>query len=597
MKKNTTNSKLKKPKSTAFVLLVWLIAFSAFYALCAFLFLTNDYATWRSSCISTVERTAYSNIQRFQQLAELPASYNPLNNFSQVLGSDVHRLGETADVYVRVTDRTTGKQIADSGKRIYLVLPNEDVDPKQDDPSMLNILYTCDSREIMEWMEQTEAAGINSRDEYINDQCHIVFRLKDYELGDDGSFLPKQIIASDVNATTGQEKLIGVFTYPKETKTVDESTWVSMSDPDPYLYILGGDLTADDFPLWDGKSLPDTGYNVSRSESHTYQYGREINEAEYYSKSFWKGDFVYIRNLPFVVSIPGENSFESATIVYENENGQVSVISDAASRNLVLEFYYKSNYREERMNELLFRGLIYYLPLLIISSIIVTLIHRRKVVKYEKESFRRTLTDSMSHDLKSPLTALRGYAESLKENLNTEKKEEYADAILDSSEYMDRLISGNMELLKLEDMGAIRNKEDVDLVKVAEELFEKYKPALNEKGITLIITGNFQRKANKELITSALENLVSNTVKYTSENGSITLLGTKNSLTLSNSAISIPDRKPEELWESFVKGDDSRSGENGSGLGLAIAKRIFDKHKIKSKIKYGANNLFCVELA
>ena len=45
MKKNTTNSKLKKPKSTAFVLLVWLIAFSAFYALCAFLFLTNDYAT------------------------------------------------------------------------------------------------------------------------------------------------------------------------------------------------------------------------------------------------------------------------------------------------------------------------------------------------------------------------------------------------------------------------------------------------------------------------------------------------------------------------------------------------------------------------
>ena len=55
---------------------------------------------------------------------------------------------------------------------------------------------------------------------------------------------------------------------------------------------------------------------------------------------------------------------------------------------------------------------------------------------------------------------------------------------------------------------------------------------------------------------------------------------------ISNTTDKLPDKKPKELWETFVKGDDSRSNEKGSGLGLAIAKQIFDKHRIKAKINY-----------
>ena len=79
-------------------------------------------------------------------------------------------------------------------------------------------------------------------------------------------------------------------------------------------------------------------------------------------------------------------------------------------------------------------------------------------------------------------------------------------------------------------------------------------------------------------------------------NGAITLTGEKDGLSLSNTTSSVPDKKPNELWKPFVKGNDSRTGENGSGLGLAIAKRIFDMHKIRSKISYAGDNTVCVKL-
>ena len=194
--------------------------------------------------------------------------------------------------------------------------------------------------------------------------------------------------------------------------------------------------------------------------------------------------------------------------------------------------------------------------------------------------------DSISHDLKSPLTALRGYAESLKENLNEDKKEEYADAILESSDYMDRLINGNLELLRLEDTRKTGKKENVDLVDLTKGLYEKYLPSLDERGITLNITGKYLKKVDRSLISNAIENLVSNSVKYVNDFGEISVKGTEKGFEIVNTVEELPKKKPEDLWETLVKGDDSRTNEKGSGIGLAIAKRIFDIHKIKAHTQY-----------
>ena len=596
MRKNELrNSKSKKPMNTAVVLIIWFVIFSAIYAIGAYVFLAYDYVAWRTDCGNTIEKKAYNGIQRIQRTVQEAGADNLSSRIQLELASDTNAFSEPGETYACLKTRDTGRILADSTKRIYLVLPDEEKDPEvMDDPMNKNLLYTCNDKNIMDWMEQTEAAGVNARPKEIQDDCHILFRLKEYELGDDGTFLPKQIVATDVNNVTGQEKRIGIFTYPQTVETVNESEWEVMSSSDPLIFIVGSNYNADAFPQ--DKIVSDKDYEVCSWESHSYQYGIEVNKYYTYNKRFWKGDYVYIGRIPFVCDFPEEESFESTTIVIIDENGQSTFSKEDSYDNLVLEYYYKSNYREEWMNYLLSRMMIYYLPFLLASSVIVMLIHRRKIAKYEKEQYRRTLTDSLSHDLKSPITALRGYAESLKENLNTDKREVYADAILESSVYMDHLINGNMELMKLEEMGGVRNKENVDLVKVSEELFAKYKPALEEKGITLTIAGDYQRKANKELITTAMENLVSNTVKYTAENGAITLTGEKDGLSLSNTTSSVPDKKPNELWKPFVKGNDSRTGENGSGLGLAIAKRIFDMHKIKSKISYAGDNTVCVKL-
>lgn len=594
MKKNRS-IKQNKPMNTALLLLIWFFVFSAVFSAGAYLFLENDYASWHVRYENTIEKKAYSAIQRIQRTVQENGANNLSTRIQLALASDANTFPESGEMYACLKERETGSKLADSAKRIYLVLPGEETDSgPADEPMNNNLLYLCDDNDIMDWMEQTEAAGANARPEEIQDDCHILFRLKEYELYDDGSFLPKQIVATDVNIVTGQEKTIGIFSYPQATETVNESVWEIVSSSDPIIYIVGSNHSADAFPQ--DKAAGDREYRVSCSESHTYQYGRELEKYYSYHKYFWKGDFVYIRKIPFVCDFPADESFKSTSIVVFNENGQFTFSTDDSSNNLVLEYYFKSNYPEERMKGLLFRGLIYYIPLLLISSVFVFVIHKRKIVKYEKEQYRRTLTDSLSHDLKSPITALRGYAESLKENLNTEKRDVYADAILESSDYMDRLINGNMELIKLEEMGRVRNKENTDLVKVSEELFVKYKPVLEEKGITLTITGDYQRKANKELITRALENLVSNAVKYTNKNGSITLIGGKDELSLSNTTSSFPDRKPDDLWEPFVKGNDSRTGEDGNGLGLAIAKRIFNMHKFKSKITYTNDNIVRIEL-
>ena len=162
----------------------------------------------------------------------------------------------------------------------------------------------------------------------------------------------------------------------------------------------------------------------------------------------------------------------------------------------------------------------------------------------------------------------------------------YADAILESTDYMDRLINGNLELLRLQDKRFAGDKEKTDLVKMTENLFEKYTPSLEERNITLTVKGDYIKKVNRNLFANALENLVSNSVKYVDDGGEINVVGNKNYFTILNSVEELPDKKGEELWETFVKGNDSRSNEKGSGIGLTIAKSIFDIHKIKASIEY-----------
>ena len=188
---------------------------------------------------------------------------------------------------------------------------------------------------------------------------------------------------------------------------------------------------------------------------------------------------------------------------------------------------------------------------------------------YAFEDYQRDLTNSLAHDLKTPLTAIEGYAENLLDGMLTEEeKTKYLNSIVNSVRYTDKIILDTLELNTLESRSG-NKKEEFGLREIGEKAFEKYKPILEENGIKLSFEGDSQVCADKKAVERIIENLVSNAVKYTEKGGSIKVAADKKHIAITNTVRKKLD--VSKLKQPFVKSDSSRSGLNGNGLGLAIA--------------------------
>lgn len=220
--------------------------------------------------------------------------------------------------------------------------------------------------------------------------------------------------------------------------------------------------------------------------------------------------------------------------------------------------------------------------------------HTLLKVRYQMEDERRRLTNAMAHDLKSPLMAISGYAENLKDHVHTEKREHYAEAITDSVRYMNGIISNVLDLAKLEEGNIKFEKEPIELMEVARELAKRYQPELEKKKVSLEIKGECRVQGNRQLLTQALDNLISNSVKYTPPVGSIIAEGSGSRFSIQNDSSEQPGVAPEALLQPFVKGDNSRGNLRGSGIGLAIVKSIADLHGFEMNIDCSENR-FMVE--
>lgn len=221
---------------------------------------------------------------------------------------------------------------------------------------------------------------------------------------------------------------------------------------------------------------------------------------------------------------------------------------------------------------------IIYLVILIGIELLVAFLQYRKYIRqYEIDEYRRNMTNALAHDLKSPLTAIYGYAENLKNNVHGEKKDYYADAVLENVQYMNRIIDNTLELNKLELSDKNLKKQKVDITALCEELYRKYRPQSECRNIAFKINGNAVVQADKKLMYQAIENLISNAVKYTTNGGEITINANEKALTVSNTC----DKSvtSADLDKPFNKADSSRSNRNGSGMGLAIVKNIAMLHK------------------
>ncbi len=215
-------------------------------------------------------------------------------------------------------------------------------------------------------------------------------------------------------------------------------------------------------------------------------------------------------------------------------------------------------------------------------SVIVSLIAYNKYrTQYEIDEYRRNMTSALAHDLKTPLTAIMGYSENLKSNVHSEKRDYYADAVIENVRYMNEIITGTLELAKIEKQDSKLNKTDIDMVAVANELLVKYKADFEDRGIAVSVNGKCTVKADCELISRAVENLITNAVKYTSDGGRVEITANEKQLVICNSCDEKLTGKTEDFCKAFGKADASRSDRKGSGMGLAIVKNIALLHKFR----------------
>lgn len=194
----------------------------------------------------------------------------------------------------------------------------------------------------------------------------------------------------------------------------------------------------------------------------------------------------------------------------------------------------------------------------------------RNKAHYAFEDYQRDLTDHLAHDIKTPLMAISGYAENvLKGKLTAEEKTEYLNSILDNVYFTDSLISRTLYLNHMD--GKSTSKETIQLNDMAEDILSKYTLLLHEKKIVYSVSGNAEVHADRTAMETIIENLISNAVKYTPNDGTLKIAIDKKHMTFINSVSEKIDTK--ELKHPFVRGDAARSNADGNGLGLAIAER------------------------
>ena len=244
--------------------------------------------------------------------------------------------------------------------------------------------------------------------------------------------------------------------------------------------------------------------------------------------------------------------------------------------------------------------------------IIITLIcYIRYKIRYEKKLLKAKyaaeetnrlkahFVSNISHELKTPIALIQGYAEGLVENVNSdgESRKFYAEVILDEANRMDKLVKQLLELMKLEYGKREFNNQKIDIVEITKEVIRKCNVMLKENNIEV----EFENKepiyvfADEFYIEQVITNYFTNAIKHCDEiNGKkkITVKIKENNnnkvhFSIFNTGENIAEEDLDRIWVRFYKVDSSRNREaGGSGIGLALVKAIMNNYDCK----YGVNN-------
>lgn len=203
------------------------------------------------------------------------------------------------------------------------------------------------------------------------------------------------------------------------------------------------------------------------------------------------------------------------------------------------------------------------------------------------DKMRKEFISNVSHELKTPIALIQGYAEGLKLNVNEdeENKDFYCDVIMDEANKMNTLVKDLLDLSQIESGYFKLEKTIFNISSLVDSVLEKYRPILTEKEIRV----NVEKKENVAVngdvvrIEQVLVNYLNNAIDHVDEHKIIKITITdrndKVRVSVYNSGKTIPEESLDKIWTSFYKVDKARTrAYGGTGLGLSVVRAILELH-------------------
>jgi len=241
----------------------------------------------------------------------------------------------------------------------------------------------------------------------------------------------------------------------------------------------------------------------------------------------------------------------------------------------------------------------------IASGWIISIQDNTKVRKLEK--LKTEFVSNVTHELKTPITSIRGFIETLKNGAinNKDVSMRFLDIIDIEAERLHDLINDILVLSEIENKQSDTDLERIELNSVIDGVFEIMQNIASEKNVVLInnISENIFIKANRNRMKQMILNLVDNAVKYNVPNGSVTVsaenAGGKVIICIKDTGIGIPSQHIPRIFERFYRVDKGRSRNmGGTGLGLSIVKHIINLYNgvINVNSEVGKGTEFIIQL-
>ncbi|MBR0395802.1 MAG: HAMP domain-containing histidine kinase [Clostridiales bacterium] len=228
------------------------------------------------------------------------------------------------------------------------------------------------------------------------------------------------------------------------------------------------------------------------------------------------------------------------------------------------------------------------LALVIVEALIIYAVRKLYLNQKRFELRSEKLTKGIAYDLQGPLAATRGYLDNW-EDLSEDKRAEYSEKIISEVDHMSSMVTRLLELSKIHDGSVKLNLEDVDLLKLTQNIKKRNSKAILEKNIDLTIECDKEADAypvyaDLEMMYIVINNFITNAIKYCDHTIKIRLKNYRNSIefSITNDGAGIEKADLDKVWDVLYKADkgSSETGEN-SGVGLSVVKSILDAHNAK----------------